>query len=175
MSDFLRRIAAALIAVSLAAPAVLPGAVAPAFAQAFGQQGQPMLLPVHPERLVAQTAAEGEPSFTVEIADDDAERSAGLMFRRVMPDDRGMLFVFEQTRRVAFWMKNTPMPLDLIFIGEDGVVVDIKQGVPFSEASIAPQAPVRFVLEVKAGTAQKTGIVAGDRLRHPVIDRIAGQ
>ncbi|MBX3529747.1 MAG: DUF192 domain-containing protein [Rhizobiaceae bacterium] len=169
MTEFLRRTAAALIVASLATPFALPAVVAPAAAQS----GQPMLLPVDPDRLVAETASNG-PSFSIEIADTDAERSAGLMFRRVMPDDRGMLFVFEETRRVAFWMKNTPMPLDLIFVGEDGAIVDIRQGVPFSEAAIAPQSPVRFVLEVKAGTAQKAGILAGDRLRHPVIDRIAG-
>jgi uncharacterized membrane protein (UPF0127 family) len=169
MTDLLRRTAAALIVASLAAPLAVPVAIAPAAAQS----GQPMLLPVDPDRLVAETDAD-KPSFSIEIADTDAERSAGLMFRRVMPDDRGMLFVFENTRRVAFWMKNTPMPLDLVFIAEDGTVADIRQGVPFSEAAIAPQAEVRFVLELKSGTAQKAGIVAGDRLRHPVIDRIAG-
>ncbi len=172
MKHFRRRSAALLVAASLAAPLASVPAAMPAMAQMGGQTGQPMLLPVDPAPLVAEAGGK-DIRFTVEIADDDAERSAGLMFRRVMPDDRGMLFVFEETRRVAFWMKNTPMPLDLIFADEEGVVVDIRQGVPFSEAAIAPQAPVRFVLEVKAGTAQKAGIAAGDRLRHPVIDRIA--
>jgi len=135
--------------------------------------GQPMLLPVDPAPLVAGTEA-GEKRFSIEIADDNNERSAGLMFRRTMPDDRGMLFVFENTRRVAFWMKNTPMPLDLVFIGEDGEVKAVMPGIPFSEAPIAPPEPVRFVLELKAGTAQKAGIAEGDRLRHPRIDTIAG-
>lgn len=164
-------LAAVAIAGSLAVPVTVPFALVPV--PAMAQAGQPMLLPVDPAPLLVETAG-GEVRFSVEIADSDAERSAGLMFRRVMPDDRGMLFVFDQTRRVAFWMKNTPMALDLIFVGEDGLVADILPGVPYSEASIAPRAAVRFVLEVKAGTAQKAGIVAGDRLRHPVIDRIAG-
>jgi uncharacterized membrane protein (UPF0127 family) len=134
---------------------------------------QPMLLPVDPAPLVVETDA-GERSFSIEVADDNSERSAGLMFRRIMPDDRGMLFVFENTRRVGFWMKNTPMPLDLVFIGEDGSVKAIMPGVPFSEAPISPSVDVRFVLELKAGTAQKTGVAIGDRLRHPRIDEIAG-
>ena len=169
MTGFFRRIAAALVAVLLAVPAIAPVAFTPAHAQV----GQPMLLPVDPAPLVAETSA-GEARFSIEIADNDSNRSAGLMFRRVMPDDRGMLFVFEQTRRVAFWMKNTPMPLDLVFIGEDGEVKAVMPGIPFSEAPIAPPEPVRFVLELKAGTAQKAGIAEGDRLRHPRIDTIAG-
>jgi uncharacterized membrane protein (UPF0127 family) len=166
MTDIVRRTAAALVAASLIVPASFTVATRPAMAQS----GQPMLLPVDPAKL----ETDGGASFSIEIADTDAERSAGLMYRRVMPDDRGMLFIFEQTRRVAFWMKNTPMPLDLVFVDETGVVVDIKPGVPFSEAAIAPQSPVRFVLELKAGTAQKAGIVAGARLRHPAIESIAG-
>ena len=123
--------------------------------------------------LTIETAG-GERRFSIEIADDDRERSAGLMFRTEMRDDHGMLFVFEQTRRLAFWMKNTPMPLDLVFIGADGRIVAILKGEPFSIAPIAPEAPARFVLELKAGTAEKTGIADGDRVRHPRIDRVAG-
>jgi uncharacterized membrane protein (UPF0127 family) len=140
---------------------------------ASAQTGQPMLLPVDPAPLVAVTDG-GERQFTIEVADDNGERSRGLMFRRDLPQSRGMLFVFENTRRVAFWMKNTPLPLDLIFVGEDGRVVDIMPGVPFSEAPIAPAGQVRFVLEVHEGTAAELGIKAGDRLRHPEIDAIAG-
>lgn len=140
---------------------------------ASAQTGQPMLLPVDPAPLIAMTA-DGEEQFTIEVADDNAERSRGLMFRRDLPERRGMLFVFENTRRVAFWMKNTPLPLDLIFVGEDGRVLDILPGVPFSEAPIAPEGMVRFVLEVHEGVAKSAGIDVGDRLRHPKIDAIAG-
>ena len=130
---------------------------------------QAMRLPVDPAPLVAETAG-GERSFTIEIADDDSERSAGLMFRESMDDDHGMLFVFPETKEAGFWMKNTPMPLDLIFIGEDGRVRAILPGEPFSEAVISPVEPVRFVLELKQGTADKAGIRDGDLLRHPAID-----
>jgi uncharacterized membrane protein (UPF0127 family) len=134
---------------------------------------QAMRLPVDPVPLVARTAA-GERSFTVEVADDQSERSNGLMFRESMDDDHGMLFVFPETRPVGFWMKDTPMPLDLIFIGEDGRVRDILPGEPFSEALISPGEPVRFVLELKRGTAEKTGINDGDLVRHPVINAAPG-
>lgn len=135
--------------------------------------GRAMVLPVDPAPLVAVTAA-GERSFRIEVADDGAERSAGLMFRESMADDHGMLFVFQETRNVAFWMKNTPMPLDLIFVGEDGRVRAVLAGEPYSEAVIDPGEPARFVLELKAGTAVRSGIAAGTLLRHPAIDAVHG-
>jgi uncharacterized protein len=135
---------------------------------AFALEGQAMMLPVDQAPLVAQTA-DGERSFTIEIADDPGERARGLMFRTDMPDDRGMLFVFETTQPVAFWMKNTPMPLDMVFIEPDGTIASIQKGEPFSEATVSTLTPVRFVLELKHGTAAKRGLREGDRLRHPAI------
>src|SRR5690606_5320292 len=105
-----------------------------------------------------------------EVADDPEKRQRGLMFRRTMGDNHGMLFVFPGSARRAFWMKDTPMPLDLLFIGSDGTVLAIAQGEPFSTESISPDVNARFVLELKAGTAQKVGIEVGDRLSHPIID-----
>ncbi|MDQ2634145.1 MAG: DUF192 domain-containing protein [Pseudomonadota bacterium] len=135
---------------------------------------QAMRLPVDPSPLVAETATGGH-SFTIEIADDQSERSAGLMFRESMDDDHGMLFVFPESRPVAFWMKNTPMPLDLVFIGEDGRVLDVLPGEPFSEAQISPGAvAVRFVLELKRGIAEKTGIEDGSTISHPIIAKTGG-
>lgn len=166
MARFLR------LAAFMAMVLVMSGVVGPAPGALASEQGQPMILPVDPAPLVVETDA-GERTFTIEIADDDRERAAGLMFRTDMDDSHGMLFVFEQTRHLAFWMKNTPMPLDLVFVGDDGRIVSIMQGEPFSTAPIAPDAPARFVLELKAGTAQKVGIEDGDRIRHPLIDRIA--
>lgn len=131
---------------------------------------QAMMLPVDSTPLVAETAT-GERSFSIEIADDPGKRSAGLMFRETMDDDHGMLFVFEQTQPVGFWMKNTPLPLDLIFIGQDGRVKEIHRGEPFSEAPIASQEPIRFVLELNYGTAQRTGVKEGDLIRHPIISQ----
>jgi uncharacterized membrane protein (UPF0127 family) len=139
--------------------------------QAFAKT-QAMMLPVDATPLVAETG--DKPSFSIEIADDESERARGLMFREDMPADRGMLFVFERTGGVGFWMKNTPMPLDLVFIGEDGRIVDVLPGEPFSIAPISPRKPVRFVLELKRGTASAKGLTAGVLLRHPAIDAVAG-
>ncbi|KQZ99501.1 hypothetical protein ASD64_14240 [Mesorhizobium sp. Root157] len=136
--------------------------------QTSSADGQAMMLPVDEAPLVASTP-NGERVFSVEIADETAERAAGLMFRETMPDDRGMLFVFEETRPIGFWMKNTPMPLDLIFIGPDGRVKAIMPGEPYSEAAISPGQPVRYVLELKAGTAAKQGISDGVLVKHPRI------
>jgi uncharacterized membrane protein (UPF0127 family) len=134
---------------------------------------QAMELPVHPEPLVAETD-EGARSFTIEIADDPGERSRGLMFRQEMDNDHGMLFVFEESQPVGFWMRNTPLPLDLVFIGQDGKVRAIERGEPFSEAPIAPGESVQFVLELNAGTAAEAGIENGDLIRHPAISQAAG-
>lgn len=131
------------------------------------------MLPVDPAPLVAVTTKGGRP-FQIEIADDDAEREAGLMFRQTMPDDRGMLFVFPETEGVGFWMKNTPMPLDLLFIGQDGRIKAIREGEPQSEAVIAPNEPVRFVLELKAGTAARENIKEGDLVKHPAVNAVSG-
>jgi hypothetical protein len=127
-----------------------------------------MLLPIDRTPLVVSTGS-GDRSFSIEIADTSAEREAGLMFRQTMADDHGMLFVFERTAEVEFWMKNTPMALDLVFVGEDGRIKAIRRGEPESEAIISPGQPVRFVLELKAGTASRDGIKEGDLLRHPAI------
>lgn len=142
-------------------------------ASALRADERPMLLPVDPQPLVAQTSA-GTKSFSIEIADTSDERARGLMFRETMADDHGMLFIFEQQRPVAFWMKNTPMPLDLVFIDEGGTVRAVLPGEPFSEAVISPGSPARFVLELKAGTAARSGIAAGDRVRHPAIAPASG-
>ena len=136
--------------------------------QPSSADGQAMVLPVDPAPLVAVTGS-GKHSFSIEIADTSDEREAGLMFRRTMADDHGMLFVFDKPGEVNFWMKNTPMALDLVFVGQDGRIKAIKRGEPQSEAIIAPGHPVRFVLELKAGTAARDGLKDGDLLRHPVI------
>ncbi|WP_265518781.1 DUF192 domain-containing protein [Nitratireductor luteus] len=134
---------------------------------------EPMLLAPSSDPLRIETDG-GEVLFDIEVADDADERARGLMFREEMEDDRGMLFVFDGSQRRGFWMQNTPMPLDLLFVGEDGRIRAIEQGVPFSIANIAPPVRAQFVLELKAGTAQKAGIKIGDRLYHPLVDAVAG-
>jgi len=131
-------------------------------------------LPVDPAPLVVLTDG-GERNFSIEVADEPAERQQGLMFREDMADDHGMLFVFAETQHVGFWMKDTPLALDLIFIGHDGRVRAVRRGEPLSVASITPNVPVRFVFEVKAGIAEKIGLKEGDRVRHPVIDGVSGE
>lgn len=124
-----------------------------------------------PVALVVETR-NGPVSFTVEIADTDAERAVGLMNRESMPDDHGMLFDFGATRDIYMWMKNTILPLDMIFITQDGVIAGIAADtVPFSEAVIASPGPVAYVLEINAGTSERRGIAAGDKVTHPAIAR----
>jgi uncharacterized membrane protein (UPF0127 family) len=130
-----------------------------------------MILPTDAEPLVVETAA-GERSFAIEIADEPTERERGLMFRETMDDGHGMLFVFAEQRQVGFWMKNTPMPLDLVFIADDGTIKAVLAGKPYSEAVISPGVPVHFVLELKAGTAARQHIADGDKVRHRVVDAV---
>jgi len=108
-------------------------------------------------------------TFTVELAVTDEERSKGLMFRRELPEGRGMLFDFKQDVNASMWMKNTYIPLDMIFIRADGRIQRIAENTePQSERIIAAGAPVRAVLEVIGGTAKKLGIKPGDRVAHPL-------
>jgi uncharacterized membrane protein (UPF0127 family) len=111
----------------------------------------------------------GVHTFAVELAATDEERQQGLMFRRELPEGRGMLFDFKQDQNVTMWMKNTYIPLDMIFIRADGRIHRIAESTePESTRVIAAGAPVRAVLEVIAGTAKKLGIRAGDRVAHPL-------
>ena len=105
-------------------------------------------------------------TIDIEIAETDAERNQGLMHRRSMGFGRGMLFLFDRADESGFWMKNTPMPLDIVFVGPDSQVVSIaKRTTPFSEETIYPAAPKQFVVEVRAGFADRFGIEEGTRIR----------
>ena len=112
------------------------------------------------------TTSTGEHRFEVEIAKDEATREKGLMFRRYMPEDRGMLFEFDANRPVAFWMKNTYIPLDMVFIAPNGVVTHIARNAePLSEAEISSGGPCIAVLEINGGEAARIGLHDGDRVR----------
>lgn len=105
----------------------------------------------------------GDTSFNVEIADTPALRRKGLMFRDHLAPDAGMLFDFKQPQKVAFWMQNTLIPLDMIFIGADGVVRNVHANArPLDTTSIPSDGPVRFVLEIAGGRAAEIGLAAGD-------------
>ena len=107
-------------------------------------------------------------AFFVEIADDDAERARGLMFRDDLPRDEGMLFLWEQAAPRAFWMKNTPLSLDMLFIGPDGRLCGlVERAEPFSEVSRRSGCAAQAVLEIHGGLAARYGIEVGARLRHP--------
>jgi uncharacterized protein len=111
----------------------------------------------------------GKHVFGVEMALTPEEQSRGLMFRRELPDRQGMLFDFQREQPTSFWMKNTYVPLDMIFIRADGRILNIAENtVPLSEALVSSSGPVRAVLEVIAGTSKKLGIAAGDRVVHPI-------
>ena len=103
--------------------------------------------------------------FTVELAVTREERSRGLMFRRSLAPDHGMLFDFRDSRRVSMWMKNTFIPLDMVFITREGVIDHIaERTVPQSLEVIAPPRTTRFVLEVNGGTADRLDWNAGDKV-----------
>jgi len=107
----------------------------------------------------------GVHAFTVELATNTADRAAGLMYRKELPEGRGMLFDFHEEQPVQFWMHNTYISLDMIFIAADGRVVRVAENAkPMSDELIPSGRPVRAVLEVIAGTARKFGIAAGDRV-----------
>jgi len=110
--------------------------------------------------------------FTVEVADDGAERAQGLMFRESMPMSSGMLFVYEEPRRASFWMKNTLIPLDMIFADARGVVTHVHaNAVPGDTTGIDGGDGVQFTLEINGGLAARMGIAAGAELRHPAISQ----
>jgi uncharacterized protein len=107
----------------------------------------------------------GVHSFDVQLATNEAERERGLMFVKSLPEGQGMLFDFKRDQPVSFWMHNTYIPLDMFFIAGDGRIMHIAENAkPLSDALIPSQYPVRAVLEVIGGTAEKLGIRTGDRV-----------
>lgn len=115
------------------------------------------------EECVTVNTDDGAFLFTVEWAIEPAERSCGLMFREEMAEDHGMVFDFQTERPVSFWMRNTLISLDIVFIEDDGTVLNIAEGTtPLSLDGVPSDGPVRYVFEVIAGTADRIGLEAGD-------------
>ena len=132
--------------------------------------GQAMDQTFETEQLTIRTAAGKVHVFTVEIARTGDQRAQGLMNRREMADDAGMIFDFGITRPVAMWMKNTYIPLDMLFILPDGAIANIAADTtPHSEAIVESREPVRFVLELNAGRAKALGIAVGDTVESDTI------
>jgi uncharacterized membrane protein (UPF0127 family) len=133
-----------------------------AVALAFGAPGVVKAAELQTVEIASKT---GVHAFQVEMAITPEEKEHGLMFRRELPDGQGMLFDFQFDQNVAFWMKNTYIPLDMFFIRADGRILRIAENTePLSERNIPSGGPVRAVLEVIGGTAKKLGIAAGDRV-----------
>jgi uncharacterized membrane protein (UPF0127 family) len=116
--------------------------------------------------------AKGPVTFEVEVMRNDEDRAKGLMYRRYMPENRGMLFDFQVPQPVFFWMKNTYIPLDMVFIRQDGTIARIAEDTePLSTRTIASGEDVVAVLELNGGAAQRAGIRAGDKVQHPIFKR----
>ena len=113
--------------------------------------------------------ASGRHDFSVEVMRTDEERARGLMYRRFMAANRGMLFDFKTEQPIIMWMKNTYLPLDMIFIARNGSVTHVVADTePLSERIISSNGPAFAVLEVNAGIAAKIGLKPGDRVQHPM-------
>ena len=119
----------------------------------------------NPPQIVLETST-GKHPVNVEWATTVEQRTQGLMFREKMAEDAGMIFDFGGEQPLVFWMKNTILSLDMVFIHQDGTVYRIEQRTePYSERNIPSGAPVRYVLEVNAGTAKRIGLKPGDKVR----------
>lgn len=111
----------------------------------------------------------GELTIDAEIAESPSEQAKGLMFRRSMPEQSGMLFPYQGTREITMWMKNTMLPLDMVFIRADGIIHRIEvMTQPFSEATISSHGDVTAVLEINGGAAARLGIKPGQRVKHRI-------
>jgi uncharacterized membrane protein (UPF0127 family) len=145
---------------ALVAVAFLPAYLAPVPAHAAA---------VEPIEIVTST---GPHRLRVEVARTQMERERGLMFRTSLPEDGGMLFDFHEERPVSMWMRNTPLSLDMIFVGRDGRVVSLALGAePYSERIISSGAPALAVIEVSAGVANRLSVAVGDEVRHAIFRR----
>ena len=153
----------------LCAFALLGAGMAPAVAQSAMAQTSPQQAVL--EKLVIVTAG-GEKTFQVEVMRTMEERARGLMFRRYLPRDRGMLFDFAVEAPVAMWMKDTFIPLDMLFIRKDGKISQIADNTePHSTRTIPSNEPVYSVLEINGGAASALGIKAGDKVAHPLFTK----
>jgi uncharacterized membrane protein (UPF0127 family) len=126
--------------------------------------GAAIAAPLPVEKVVIDTRG-GPRAFSLEVATDDASRSQGLMHRTHLARNAGMLFDFQKPVMAAFWMKDTPLPLDMLFVRADGTISTIAENaVPFSTAQIMSAEPIRAVIEINGGVARALGIAPGTRV-----------
>lgn len=150
-----RPVLAGLAALAL----TLLAGLSPAQAQPAGEQ---------PQRLQAVTLTAGMHNIRAEVALTPEQRQKGLMYRTDLATHEGMLFVFEAPAPQCFWMRNTPTPLTIAFLADDGSIVNLADMKPFDDSSHCSAKPVRFVLEMNQGWFAKRGIKAGFKLGGPV-------
>jgi uncharacterized membrane protein (UPF0127 family) len=119
-------------------------------------------------------SATGPHRFNVEVAETPEQMAQGLMFRTSLAPDAGMLFVYPQPTMATMWMRNTVIPLDMLFVDAQGRIVNIQQrAVPQSDEIIAAAAPIRAVIELNGGTAARLGIEPGDQVLHPIFGNVS--
>jgi hypothetical protein len=125
-----------------------------------------------PTQVLKVETAKGTKTFHVEVVREEKDRNRGLMYRRTMGADHGMLFDYDPPVDIAFWMKNTYIPLDIIFIDAEGRIIRIAENTtPLSLDHIPSGGPARGVLEINGGLSAKLGIGPGDRVHHALFDK----
>jgi uncharacterized protein len=150
------------LALALAACSPNSGDAAPQSTQASAAVHPVSGLPVVPLRIVHAGKTH---TFRVELARTSEEQAKGLMFRAQMAPDEGMIFPFDPPRGASFWMRNTVIPLDLIFVGPDGKILNIAaNAIPYDETPLYSAGPAKAVLELNGGRAKELGLAAGDRV-----------
>jgi uncharacterized membrane protein (UPF0127 family) len=128
--------------------------------------GAQPLLSFEKDTLIIEAASGARHSFNVELALSPEQMAQGLMYRKQMAADAGMLFIYPAPTPTAFWMKNTYIPLDMLFIAADGHILNIaERTIPQTETPVPSAGPIKAVLELNGGTSQRLGIKPGDRVR----------
>ena len=161
-------------ALALVAMALVSSALVAAPAQAWQAKPKPAAAAAPSAKLdtVEILTSRGRAKFTVELAVTKAEQERGLMFRKSLAPDRGMLFPYNPPQRAAFWMKNTLIPLDILYIAPDGRVLSIaRNAVPHDETPIPSGGVIRAVLEIPGGRAAQLGILPGDRVLNKIFPK----
>ena len=142
---------------------------------AYIQFAPAVLAKMRTDQLAIEKSGGGAPvQFTIERAETDQEKALGLMFRTRLKDNEGMLFNYGRSFEVTMWMRNTHIPLDMLFIRADGVIHRIEvRAEPLSERVISSGGDVAAVLEIAGGASERLGIKAGDKVRHKIFDSAA--
>jgi uncharacterized membrane protein (UPF0127 family) len=136
----------------------------------FGASAQPQQLETFATAPLVVQSATGEHKFTVELALSASQQAQGLMYRRAMAPQAGMLFLYRPVQPISMWMMNTYIPLDMLFVAADRRIVRIaERTIPFSTETIPSGQPILAVIELNAGTAARLGIKVGDRVESPAL------